>query len=61
MTAEQFKAWRNRLGLSQAAAGEALGLHRHTIRNYETGFSTVPKHVELACREVERAMGGNNG
>lgn len=59
MTPEQFKDWRTRLGLSQTAAAEALGLSRQSIENYERGRRrederpvVIPKAVALACAAV---------
>lgn len=54
MERDQLKEWRQRLGLSQEAAGEALGLHRRTIQEYEAGNLPVPKVVELACKQLEQ-------
>lgn len=52
MTGEQFKTWRNNLGLSQEGAAEALELSPNTIQAYETGELPIPKVVELACKAL---------
>ena len=52
MTGEQFKVWRNNLGLSQSGAAEALDLALNTIQAYESGELTIPKVVELACKAL---------
>ena len=53
MERDELKDWRIRLGLSQEAAAEALGLHRRTIQEYEAGNLPVPKVVGLACKQLE--------
>ncbi len=59
MTPEQFKDWRTRLGLSQSAAAEALGISRQSVENYERGRRrederpvVIPTPVALACAAV---------
>jgi DNA-binding XRE family transcriptional regulator len=61
MEPEQFREWRARMRLSQAAAAEALGLGRTTVQAYEHGrrrdaiaFAGIPLVVELACEALER-------
>lgn len=56
MTNEQFKAWRAHMGLTQMAAGNALGVSKVTIELYERGMRRdsdrrveIPKSIELAC------------
>jgi hypothetical protein len=49
MPAAAFRAWRQRNGLSLAAAAEALGLSRRMIAYYDNGTWPVPKTVMLAC------------
>lgn len=56
MTADDFKAWRKAMNLSQAKAAEALGVSKPTIENYERGRRRedgrpveIPKTVALAC------------
>lgn len=55
MTGEQFKMWRNNLGLSQEGAAEALDLSLNTIQAYESGDLQIPKVVELACKALIEA------
>jgi transcriptional regulator with XRE-family HTH domain len=59
MTSEQFKDWRERMGLSQQEAAEALGISKGSVINYESGIRreddrpvTIPRTVELACAAV---------
>jgi transcriptional regulator with XRE-family HTH domain len=65
MTSEQFREWRQQLGLSQAAAARALGLGRSTIIDYERGkkrgtdrAAPVPRVVELACQALQAEATG---
>jgi DNA-binding XRE family transcriptional regulator len=53
MPVEDFRAWRERNGLSLARAAEALGLTRRTIIYYESGRRLIPRTVMLACRGWE--------
>jgi transcriptional regulator with XRE-family HTH domain len=57
MTSVEFKAWRERLGFSQQAAAEALGLSKSSIELYERGSRRddgrpvdIPTTVELSCK-----------
>lgn len=56
MSPDSFKAWRTIMDLSQLKAGEALGLSKGTIENYERGSRRedgrpveIPRHIALAC------------
>ena len=50
----EFLKWRRMLHLTQAEAGERLGVHRATIKNWERGCTPIPKIIELACPELTR-------
>lgn len=52
MTAAILKSWRLRLGLSQKAAAEALGVSLRMLQYYESGDMPIPKTVALACAAV---------
>lgn len=52
MTAAELKSWRLRLGLSQRAAAEALGVSLRMYQYYEAGQMAIPKTVALACAAV---------
>lgn len=59
MTAAEFKAWRQGLGLTQKAAAIELGLSVLTVQVYERGFRQdtgrpviIPSKVALACEAV---------
>jgi transcriptional regulator with XRE-family HTH domain len=56
MTPNDFKAWRDVMGFTQAQAAEALGLSKPTIENYERGKRKedgrpviIPLTVALSC------------
>ena len=53
MTGADLRAWRKRLGLSQAAAAVTLGVSRRTYIRHEMRAGDVPRLVTLACRAVE--------
>jgi DNA-binding transcriptional regulator YiaG len=50
---------RARLGLSQAALADYLGVHPLTVCRWESGARAVPGPVVLALRAIERHT--NNG
>lgn len=57
MSAEAFKAWRRKLGLSQKEAAKALGLKLRIIQYYEKGQRDgkaiiIPRSVRLACQAL---------
>ena len=54
MRAREFKAARQRLGLSQAKLAAALGMGWLQIMRYEHGRAEVPKVVALAVEALER-------
>jgi len=47
MTAEQFKAERQRLGISQNAMSKRIGVSLQAVYYYETGKRKVPEPVAL--------------
>jgi len=69
MTPDQFRAWREHLGLSKSAAARALGISPSRLYDYETGMkrgtdraAPIPRVVELACLALafRRWSGGQN-
>lgn len=57
MTSAEFKLWRERLGLSQQAAADVLGVSKGSIELYERGARRddnrpveIPTTVELSCK-----------
>lgn len=65
MTANDFRAWRARLGLSQRQAADALELSISTVKAYDQGHlsrrdddgefvpAPIPRVVALACEALE--------
>lgn len=60
MTGPDLKAWRARLGYTQQAAAEALGISVSQLIDYETGrkrgtdrAAPIPRLVALACLALE--------
>jgi len=47
-----FKAWQERLNLTNQAAAEALGVALNTVKNYRSG-GTIPDMAAIACRHLE--------
>jgi hypothetical protein len=60
MSATDFEAWMNRLGLSLSAAATELGVTRRAVAYYKSGGRLIPRVVMLACRalELDRRQGG---
>jgi len=54
MRAREFKAARDRLGLSQAKLAKALGMSVPQMNRYEHGKIRVPGVVALALEALER-------
>jgi len=52
MTAADIRAWRARLGMSQQAAADALGVHQNSIRAWEQGKQPIDRRTALACAAV---------
>ena len=49
-------AWRERMGLSQARAAEALGMCLRAYRYQESGARRIPRWVALACAAIEAGL-----
>jgi DNA-binding XRE family transcriptional regulator len=61
MTPKEFRSWREKLGLSQQGAADALGISIGSIGLYERGSRRednraveIPKTVEFACERATR-------
>lgn len=50
---EELKQRRERLGFTQAAFAEILGVAPNTISRYETGLVEMPKWIELVIEALE--------
>ncbi len=55
LTAEAFRAWRERKAYTLDGAARALGLSRRMVAYYERGEKPVPRTVTLATRALEMA------
>jgi len=53
MTREDVKAWRRRLGLSQAGLAGLLGVTRNAVTRWEYGGHPVPPWLHLALAGIE--------
>ena len=64
MTPADFRAWRARLGLTQAQAARALDIGRRTILRYEQDPVDpldeppypIPRAIALACKALESGL-----
>lgn len=64
MTPQQFRAWRIRMGFSQAQAAEALGKKVLQVKRYEKPPAQigagapypVPRDTALACAALEAGL-----
>ena len=52
MKAAILRQWRDRLGLSQREAADALGLSLRGYQYYEAGERDIGRHIALACSAV---------
>jgi len=63
MNPDDFKAWRQAMGLSQQKAAEVLGISKSSVELYEAGKRRddgrpveIPKTVALACAAVAKGL-----
>ncbi len=64
MTPEEMRAWRERLGLTQEAAGDVLGVTSRAVAKWEANQAPIDKRTELATQRYEQkhlTMHGING
>ncbi|MBS9476225.1 helix-turn-helix domain-containing protein [Ancylobacter radicis] len=64
MSPDDFKAWREAMGMSQTAAAKALGISKGSIELYEAGKRRddgrpviIPLTVALACSALYHRLG----
>ena len=53
MSGDELRAWRARLGLTQARLAERLGLPRATVARWEAGLMPI-RHPEILRLALER-------
>ena len=53
ITADQFRAWRVRLGLTQSGAAAELGVTMRQVNNWENDRSPVDRRTWLAMQQLE--------
>jgi transcriptional regulator with XRE-family HTH domain len=54
MKPNDLKAWRDRLGWTQAVAADCLGVTPQHYRKLESGRVPLARVYELACAELSR-------
>lgn len=53
MTPDEFKNWRTRLGMTQEAAGNALGATKRAVQMWEAGDRPISLSIERTCKLLE--------
>jgi len=61
MDQQALRAWRNRVGLTQARAGEILGVTARAIAKWEAGEAPIDKRTELATQMYEQQFVTRHG
>lgn len=56
-TPEDLKVWRGRLGMTQAAAADALGISRRSYIDREKPEARISRETVLACLYLEQQSG----
>lgn len=56
MTADDLKALRRKLGLSQEALAEALGVNRHSVKRWEMGIHPISERTERALNMLRKTL-----
>ncbi|MGI8882838.1 MAG: helix-turn-helix domain-containing protein [Pyrinomonadaceae bacterium] len=54
MNNDELKKRRERLGLTQAALAEKIGVVPNTVSRYETGSLEIPIHLDLVLEALEK-------
>lgn len=55
-TANDLKAWREQMGLSQRAAVDVLGCSRGAYVKWEAGTQDIPLYIGFACAAIAAGM-----
>jgi DNA-binding transcriptional regulator YiaG len=53
VTPAEFKRIRARLGLTQAAIADAIGVHRVTVAKWEAGDRGIPEPVARLLKRIQ--------
>ena len=56
MTADQFRGWMKKYGLSLSRAAELLGYTRRQIVNYRNGHTDIGPRTDLAIGHLSQAL-----
>ncbi|MBY6265103.1 XRE family transcriptional regulator [Azospirillum sp. 412522] len=56
-TPEDLKAWRGRMGMTQAAAADVLGISRRSYIDREKPEARISRETVLACLYLEQQAG----
>ncbi len=49
MTSAEFRAWRERFGLTQSELAKRFNVSRNTVQNWENGSTSLPSTINEAC------------
>ena len=60
MKANEFKAWRERVGLTQQQLADRLKVTRTTIQNWESEATPIPQAVDMSCEVWEARLKQEN-
>jgi hypothetical protein len=60
MDAKEFRAWRERVGLTQQQFAERLRVTRTTVQNWESGTTPIPRAVDMSCEIWEHRLKQEN-
>jgi transcriptional regulator with XRE-family HTH domain len=56
MNGFEFRAWRQRLGLTQTQLADRLGVTQRTIASWETADITISRQTEMAMWAIEQRL-----
>jgi DNA-binding transcriptional regulator YiaG len=56
MTADDMKAWRQTMGLSQRAAAAVLGVSSGAVEHWERGLYRIDRRTALACAALHAGL-----
>jgi hypothetical protein len=60
MNGQEFKAWRERVGLTQQQLADRLKVTRTTIQNWEGEATPIPQAVDMSCEIWEARLKQEN-